>query len=192
VTVLNVPVRSSFIIETQTRVIKFRIKEEKKKMTNRIKPIPEGFHTLTPHLVVKGASQAIEFYKKALGAEEIVRMPGPDGKSVMHAELKIGDSRLFLVDEFPDMGALGPHGIGGTPVTIHVYVEDADAIFNQAVAAGAEVRMPIADAFWGDRYGLIVDPFGHKWSFATHKEDLTPEEIAKRAQAAFSGCAASA
>jgi len=161
-------------------------------MTTRIKPIPEGHHTLTPHLVVKGASQAIEFYKRAFGAEEIVRMPGPDGKSVMHAELKIGDSRLWLVDEFPAMGSLGPHGIGGTPVTIHVYVEDADAIFNQAVAAGAEVRMPIQDAFWGDRYGLIVDPFGHKWSVATHKEDLTPEELAKRAQVAFSGCSATA
>jgi len=161
-------------------------------MTTRIKPIPEGHHTLTPHLVVKGASQAIEFYKRAFGAEEIVRMPGPDGKSVMHAELKIGDSRLWLVDEFPAMGSLGPHGIGGTPVTIHVYVEDADAIFNQAVAAGAEVRMPIEDAFWGDRYGLIVDPFGHKWSVATHKEDLTPEELAKRAQVAFSGCSATA
>lgn len=161
-------------------------------MTTRIKPIPEGHHTLTPHLVVKGASQAIEFYKRAFGAEEIVRMPGPDGKSVMHAELKIGDSRLWLVDEFPAMGSLGPHGIGGTPVTIHVYVEDADAIFNQAVAAGAEVRMPIEDAFWGDRYGLIVDPFGHKWSVATHKEDLTPEELAKRARVAFSGCSATA
>ena len=161
-------------------------------MTTRIKPIPEGHHTLTPHLVVKGASQAIEFYKRAFGAEEIVRMPGPDGNSVMHAELKIGDSRLWLVDEFPAMGSLGPHGIGGTPVTIHVYVEDADAIFNQAVAAGAEVRMPIQDAFWGDRYGLIVDPFGHKWSVATHKEDLTPEELAKRAQVAFSGCSATA
>jgi uncharacterized glyoxalase superfamily protein PhnB len=161
-------------------------------MTTRIKPIPEGFHTITPHLVVKGAAQAIEFYKKAFGAEEIVRMPGPNGQSVMHAELKIGDSRLWLVDEFPAMGCLGPHGVGGTPVTIHLYVQDADAIFNQAVATGAEVRMAMHDAFWGDRYGLIVDPFGHKWSLATHKEDLTPEDLAKRAQAAFSGCAASA
>jgi len=161
-------------------------------MTTRIKPIPEGFHTITPHLVVKGATQAIEFYKKAFGAEEIVRMPGPDGQSVMHAELKIGDSRLWLVDEFPAMGSLGPRGVGGTPVTIHLYVEDADAIFNQAVAAGAEVRMAMQDAFWGDRYGLIVDPFGHKWSLATHKEDLTPEDLAKRAQAAFGGCTASA
>jgi PhnB protein len=161
-------------------------------MTNRIKAVPEGYHTLTPHLVVKGASQAIEFYKKAFGAEEITRMPGPDGKSVMHAELKIGDSRLFLVDEFPEMGSLGPQGIGGTPVVIHVYVEDADAVFNQAVAAGAQMRMPLEDAFWGDRYGQITDPFGHRWSLATHKEDLTPEEIGRRAQAAFAGCAPSA
>jgi uncharacterized glyoxalase superfamily protein PhnB len=161
-------------------------------MTNRIKAVPEGYHTLTPHLVVKGAGQAIEFYKKAFGAEEITRMPGPDGKSIMHAEIKIGDSRLFLVDEFPEMGAQGPLGIGGTPVTIHVYVEDVDTVFNRAVAAGAQVRMPLADAFWGDRYGQVTDPFGHRWSLATRKEDLTPEEISQRAQAAFSGCTQSA
>jgi uncharacterized glyoxalase superfamily protein PhnB len=168
---------------------RYRNENEKRKMTNRTKAIPEGFHTLTPHLIVKGASQAIEFYQKAFGAEEIFRMPGPDGESIMHAELKIGDSRLFLVDEMPQMGGLGPHGIGGTPVFIHVYVEDVDTVFNQAVAAGAQVRMPLEDAFWGDRYGQVVDPFGHKWSLATHKEDLTPEEIGKRAQAAFAGCA---
>jgi PhnB protein len=161
-------------------------------MTNQIKPVPEGFHTLTPHLVVKGASQAIEFYKKAFGAEEITRVPGPDGKSLIHAELKIGDSRLLLVDEFPQMGCLGPQGIGGTPVTIHVFVEDVDTVFNQAVGAGAQVSMPLADMFWGDRYGQITDPFGHKWSLATHKEDLTPEQVSKRAQAAFGGCTPSA
>src|SRR5438132_10739396 len=124
-------------------------------MTNRIKAIPEGFHTLTPHLIVKDASQAIEFYKKAFGAEELSRLPGPDGSSIMHAALQIGDSRLFLADEFPQMGARGPASIGGTPVTIHVYVEDVDAAFNQAVAAGAKVRMPLDDMFWGDRYGQI-------------------------------------
>jgi PhnB protein len=156
-------------------------------MTTRINPIPEGHHTLTPHLVVKGASEAIEFYKRAFGAEELARMPGPDGKSIMHAALKIGDSRLFLVDEFPEMGCVGPQALGGSPVTIHIFVEDVDAIFNQAVSAGAEVRMPLMDAFWGDRYGQLIDPFGHKWSLATHKEDLTPEEISKRAEAAFSG-----
>ena len=161
-------------------------------MTTHTKAIPEGFHTLTPHLIVKGASQAIEFYKKAFGAEEIVRMPGPDGKSVMHAELKIGDSRLLLADEFPQMGSLGPQGTAGTPIGIHVYVEDVDAAFNSAVAAGSQVRMPVADMFWGDRYGIVVDPFGHRWSLATHKEDLTPEEIGKRAQTAFAGCAESA
>ena len=161
-------------------------------MTNRIKAIPEGYHTLTPHLVIKGASQAIEFYKKAFGAEEISRLPGQDGKSLMHAAIKIGDSRLFVVDEFPQMGGLGPLSIGGTPVTIHVYVEDVDTVFDQAVAAGAKVRMPLADMFWGDRYGVITDPFGHSWSLATHKADLTPEELSKRAQAAFSECARSA
>ena len=160
-------------------------------MTNRISPIPEGFHTLTPYLVIKGASEAIEFYKRAFGAQEKVRMPGPDGKSVMHAELKIGDSPLMLADEFPDMGSLGPHGIGGTSVVIHVYVDDADAVFNQAVAAGAQVKMPLQDMFWGDRYGQLTDPFGHRWSVATHKEDLTPEEMGKRAQAAFAECAPS-
>jgi PhnB protein len=161
-------------------------------MTNRTKAVPEGYHTLIPHLVVKGASQAIEFYKKVFGAEEISRLPAPDGKSLMHAAIKIGDSRLFLVDEFLEMGGLGPLSIGGTPVTIHVYVEDVDTVFNQAVAAGAQVRAPLADMFWGDRYGVLTDPFGHSWSLATHKEDLTPEEISKGAQAAFGGCAPSA
>ena len=159
-------------------------------MKNLIKAVPNGFHTLTPHLVVKGASEAIDFYQRAFGAEEIKRMPGPDGKSIMHAELKIGDSRLFLVDEFPEMDCRGPQSIGGSPVTIHMFVEDVDAAFNKALAAGAQVRMPLADMFWGDRYGVLTDPFGHSWSIATHKEDLTPEEIGNRAQAAFSECAA--
>ena len=159
-------------------------------MKNGVKAIPDGYHTLTPHLVVKDASKAIEFYKKAFGAEEIRRVPGPDGKSLMHAELKIGDSRLFLVDEFPEMNCRGPQSIGGTPVTIHIFVEDVDAAFNKAVATGAQVAMPLADMFWGDRYGVLTDPFGHAWSMATHKEDLTPEEIGQRAQAAFSECAA--
>jgi uncharacterized glyoxalase superfamily protein PhnB len=161
-------------------------------MTNQIKAVPEGHHTLTPHLIVKGADKAIEFYKKVFGAEEITRLPGPDGKSIMHAALQIGDSRLFLVEEFPQMGSGGPLSIGGTPVAIHVYVEDADAVFNRALASGAQVRMPLENAFWGDRYGQFTDPFGHRWSVATRKEELTPEEIGKRAQAAFAGCAASA
>jgi PhnB protein len=153
-------------------------------MTNRVKPIPSGMHTLTPHIVVKGASKAIEFYKKAFGAEEIGRLSAPDGKSVMHADLKIGDSHLFVVDEFPEMDSRGPQSFGGTPVTIHMYVEDVDAAFGKAVAAGAKVRMPLADMFWGDRYGILNDPFGHSWSLATHKEELTPDEIRKRAQGA--------
>ena len=159
-------------------------------MKNTTKAIPDGFNTLTPHLVVKGASQAIDFYKKAFGAEEIKRMPGPDGKSLIHAELKIGNSRLMLVDEFPEMNARGPETMGGTPVTIHMFVEDADAVFNRALGAGAQVRMPLADMFWGDRYGVVSDPFGHLWSIATHKEDLTPEEMGKRMQDAFSESAA--
>jgi PhnB protein len=153
-------------------------------MTSQIKPIPDGFHTLTAHLIVKGASQAIEFYKKAFGAEELGRLTGPNGNSVMHADLKIGDSHIFLVDEFPEIDCRGPESIGGTPVTIHMYVEDVDAAFDKAVAAGAKVQMPLADMFWGDRYGVVTDPFGHSWSLASHKEDLTREEIAKRAQAA--------
>ncbi|HMJ92402.1 MAG TPA: VOC family protein [Candidatus Acidoferrum sp.] len=157
-------------------------------MKNHVKPIPDGYHTLTPHLVVKGASEAIEFYKKAFGAQELHRAPGPDGKSLMHVEMKIGDSRFFLVDEFPEMGCRGPQSIGGTPVTIHMYVEDVDAAFSKAVAAGAQVSMPLADMFWGDRYGVLADPFGHAWSMATHKEDLTAEEVGKRAQTALSGC----
>ncbi|SIN97417.1 Uncharacterized conserved protein PhnB, glyoxalase superfamily [Singulisphaera sp. GP187] len=151
-------------------------------------PIPAGHHAITPHLVVKGASEAIEFYKKAFGAEELGRMPfpGPDGQVKLgHAELKIGDSRLFLADEFPEHGATGPNG--SSPVTIHLYVTDANAAFDRAVAAGATVRMPLADMFWGDRYGTLVDPFGHNWSIAEHLEDLTPEQMQARMAAAFGG-----
>ena len=153
-------------------------------MNKRVQPVPSGFHTLTPHLVVKGASKAIEFYKKAFNAEEIARLPTTDGKSILHADVKIGDSHVMLVEEFPHMDCRGPESIGGTPVTIHMYVEDVDAAFGKAVAAGARVRMPLSDMFWGDRYGVLTDPFGHSWSLATHKEDLTPQEISQRAQAA--------
>jgi PhnB protein len=159
-------------------------------MSSRTKPIPSGFHTLTPHLIVKGATKAIEFYKTAFGAEEIGRLSGPDGKSIMHANLKIGDSHLFLVDEFPQMDCRGPQSIGGTPVTIHMYVEDVDAAFGKAVAAGAQVKMPVADMFWGDRYGVLTDPFGHSWSMATHKEDLTPKQIGERVHAGCGGVTA--
>ena len=141
-----------------------------------VKPIPEGMRTVTPHLVCEGAADAIEFYKKAFDAVENGRMPAPDGK-IMHAQIRIGDSVVMLVDAFPDMGALGPKALKGSPVTIHLYVEDADKTFEQAVAAGATARMPPADMFWGDRYGQIVDPFGHIWSIATHKHDYTPEQM---------------
>jgi uncharacterized glyoxalase superfamily protein PhnB len=155
-------------------------------MSNGIKPIPDGMHTVTPHLIVKGAGEALEFYKKALGAEEVLRMPGPDGR-VMHAEFKIGDSLVFLCEEYPEMGCKSPVSLGGSPVSLNLYVEDCDGAFNRAVGAGATVRMPPADMFWGDRYAQVADPFGHVWCFATHKEDLTPAQIAERAQAAFSG-----
>lgn len=150
-------------------------------------PIPAGRHAITPHLVIKGASEAIEFYKKAFGAEELYRMPFPNPDGTMklgHAELRIGDSRLFLADEFPDHGSVGPSG--GSPVTIHLYVTDVDAAFARAVEAGATASMPPADMFWGDRYGKLVDPFGHHWSIAEHIEDLTPEQVEER-MAAFAG-----
>jgi PhnB protein len=153
-------------------------------MTQQVQPVPEGFHTVTPHLVIKGASEAIEFYKKAFGAAEISRLPGPDGK-LMHGSLKIGDSIVFLVDENPKWGSNGPLSLGGTPITLHLYVEDVDTAFSQAVEAGASVKMPPADMFWGDRYGVITDPFGHSWSLATRKQDLTPEQVAKNAEEMF-------
>jgi uncharacterized glyoxalase superfamily protein PhnB len=151
----------------------------------KVKPIPEGFHSLTPHIVVRGAAQAIEFYKKAFGAVEVRRSPMPDGKTLMHADLKIGDSHLLLVDEMPGMGVHAPREPGATSVTLHLFVEDVDAVFNRAVAAGAQVTMPVSDMFWGDRYGQLTDPFGHGWSIATHKEDLSPEEMKKRGDAMF-------
>jgi PhnB protein len=141
-----------------------------------VKPIPEGMRSLTPHLVCADAARAIEFYKAAFNAVEEMRVPGPDGK-LMHAALRIGDSALMLVDENPEWGMLGPKSLKGSPVTIHFYVEDVDAAVAQAVAAGAKVTMPVADMFWGDRYGVLQDPFGHNWSLATHQRDLTPEQI---------------
>ena len=141
-----------------------------------VKPIPEGMHSLTPHLVCAGAAQAIEFYKKAFNAVEGGRLDGPDGK-VMHAMVRIGDSALMLVDEMPDFGAFGPKSLKGSPVTIHLYVKDADATVKQAVAAGAKVTMPLSDTFWGDRYGQLEDPFGHHWSVATHQRDASLEEM---------------
>ena len=141
-----------------------------------IKPIPEGMHTVTPHLVCAGAADAIEFYKSAFNAVELARIPQPDGK-IMHASIRIGDSVVMLVDEFPDWGVRGPKSLGGSPVTIHLYVEDVDAFTERAVGAGATITMPIADMLWGDRYGQLEDPFGHRWSVATHVRDVSPDEI---------------
>ena len=148
-----------------------------------VKAIPEGFHSVTPYLSIRGAASAIDFYKKAFGATEILRMPQPDGR-IGHAELRIGNSALMISDEFPELGVKSPAALGGSPVTIHLYVEDADAVFNQAVAAGAKVKEPMADQFYGDRRGGVEDPFGYVWWIATHKEDLSAEEIRKRAAAA--------
>jgi uncharacterized glyoxalase superfamily protein PhnB len=146
----------------------------------KVKPIPEGSHTITPGLVVRGGKKALEFYKAAFGAKELGVMYGPDGKSVMHAELKIGDSKLYIGDEMPEMGAVSPQKLGGSPVTLHIYTEDCDALFKRAVAAGAKVKMPLADMFWGDRYGKVTDPFGHEWGISTHKEDVSEAEMEKR------------
>ena len=147
-----------------------------------VKPIPDGYHSVTPYLCAKGAAQAIEFYKKAFSAAERMRIVQPDGR-VGHAEIQIGDSVIMLVDEFPEMDMRSPQSLGGSAVSIYLYVEDADAIFNQAIAAGAKVKRPLADQFYGDRVGGIEDPFGHSWWISTHKEDLSPEEIEKRAAA---------
>lgn len=148
------------------------------------KPIPEGYHTLTPYLAVEDASRAIDFYKRAFGAEEVVRMPGPDGK-IGHAELQVGDSKLMLSDPFPQSNVRPPSERGGPTASVFMYVEDADATFEQAKSAGATVVMELEDMFWGDRFGTLADPFGHVWSLATHKEDLSPEEMAERSKAAM-------
>jgi PhnB protein len=151
-------------------------------MSAEVKPIPEGHHTVTPYLILSGAGAAIAFYKKALGAEEVMRMEGPGGK-VHHAEISIGDSRVMLADENPEIQALSPKTVGGSPVSIHLYVEDVDRAVEHAVAAGAKLVRPVADQFYGDRVGGIEDPFGYRWFIATHKEDLTIEEIRRRAAA---------
>ena len=156
-------------------------------MPEHVKAVPPGFHTLTPHLVVRNAEQALEFYKNAFGAEVLHVAHMADGK-VMHASLRIGDSMLMLNDEFPDYGTLSPLSTGGSAVTIHIYTENVDAAFNRAVSAGAQVKMPLADQFWGDRYGVVADPFGHKWSLGAHIKDMSPEEMQReqdRAMAAM-------
>ena len=143
-----------------------------------VKPIPEGMHTVTPHLVCAGAAEAIEFYQTAFGATELSRVPGANGK-LMHASVRIGDSVVMLNEEMPEWGAFGPKSLKGSAVTIHLYVENADAVFEQAVAAGAKIMMPLDDRFWGDRYGKVEDPFGHHWSIGTHVRDVSPEEMQK-------------
>jgi PhnB protein len=144
-----------------------------------VKPIPEGYHTVTPYLIVNGGAAALEFYKKVFGATELMRFDGPGGK-LAHAEMKIGDSIVMLSDEYGEMGFRGPQAIGGSPVGIMLYVQDCDQIFNRAVAAGASVKKPLEDQFYGDRSGTLVDPFGHVWTIATHKEDVSPEEMQRR------------
>ena len=152
------------------------------------KPIPEGFHSVTPSLIVRDAAKAIDFYKRALGAQELVRMPGPDGK-IMHAEIKIGDSIIFLGEENPQMNVKSPQTLGGCTGTLNIYVPNVDEQFKQAVSAGGKETMPVADQFWGDRYGAFVDPFGYQWGIATHKEDLSPEEMKQRSQEFFKSMA---
>lgn len=149
----------------------------------KVKAIPDGYHTVIPTLIVRGADKAIDFYKRAFGAKELMRMPGPGGKGIMHAEIKIGDSAIMLADEFPDMGTRSPETLGGVAGSIYLYLEDVDKSFEQAVAAGAQSKMPPTDMFWGDRFAKLTDPFGHEWAMATHKEDVSEEEIRKRGEA---------
>jgi PhnB protein len=153
-------------------------------MPGKVNAIPTGYHSLTPYLVVNDGSKAIEFYKQAFGAKEINRMAGPGGK-IGHAEVKIGDSIMMLSDEMPGSGNRSPQSLGGSPVSIFMYVENIDSAFDQAVKAGAKADMPPQDMFWGDRFGKLTDPFGHQWALATHVEDVAPQEMEKRAKAAM-------
>jgi len=153
-------------------------------MPSKTPAIPEGMHTITPHIALRNAAQAIEFYKKAFGAEELGRSLTPDGK-IMHAAIRIGDSLIMMNDEFPNMGSSSAEALGGTNVTLHIQTEDVDSLFDRAVKAGAKPTMPLANQFWGDRYGQVVDPFGQRWSVATRVEQLTPQEIEARAREVF-------
>jgi PhnB protein len=154
-------------------------------MASQVKAVPEGFHTITPHLTVRDANGAIEFYKKAFGAQVLNVAPGPGGK-VLHAAIKIGDSIVMLNDEFPEFGGqLGPSATAGSPIALHIYLDNVDAAFERAVSAGATVKMPLMDQFWGDRYGVVTDPFGHRWSLATHTRDMSPEEMQREQEKAF-------
>jgi PhnB protein len=157
-------------------------------MPNPVKPIPENYHSITPNLVCRNAVQAIDYYKTVFGATELVRMPGPDG-NIMHAELKIGDSIFFLAEPMTTTPAPAPGPGASNAMSIHLYVEDADSVFSRAVAAGARVDMPLQDMFWGDRFGRLTDPFGQQWGVATHKEDVSPEEMKGRQDAFFAKAA---
>lgn len=151
-------------------------------MSGPAAPESEGPPTITPHLTVRNAARAIDFYRQAFGAQEVLRMPSPDGRSILHAELRIGGSVLYLNDEDPDEGCFSPESLGGNAMSLQLYVDDVDTVFELALAHGATVRMPVEDMFWGDRYGKIVDPFGYEWAIATRREVLTPEEVRRRAE----------
>ena len=154
-------------------------------MSKTVKPIPDGFRTITPYLTLRDSAPAIDFYKKAFGAQEVMRMPGPEGKGVMHAEIKIGDSMLFMSDEHRQADTQAPESLGGATGSVLLYVPDVDATFNRAVQAGAKAIMPPTNMFWGDRFAKLVDPFGHHWGLATHKEDVPPDEMSRRAKEAM-------
>ena len=151
-----------------------------------VKSVPDGYHSVTPYLIINGATAAIEFYKKAFGATELFRFPAPGGK-IGHAEIKIGDSPIMLADEFAEMGYLGPQALGNSPVSLMIYVDDVDSVFNRAIAAGATVKEAVQDKFYSDRMGSLVDPYGHKWHIATHKEDVSSEEMQRRAASQSAG-----
>jgi PhnB protein len=160
-------------------------------MAKKVNPIPQGYHTVTPSIVVRDAPKALEFYRNAFGADETLRMPGPDGK-IIHAEFRIGNSIIMLNDEMPDMGSKSPEAYGGTPVSFYIYVEDVDAAWKRATEAGAKAIMPVADMFWGDRTGWLEDPFGHRWAVSQHVADLSPEEIQRGQEEFFSKAKATA
>lgn len=152
-------------------------------MANKVKPIPEGYHTATPYLILSGAAKALDYYQRAFGAQELMRMASPDGQHIMHAEIRIGDSPIMLADEYPDMGYRSPKAYGGTSVSLMLYVDDVDKVFKQAIAAGGKELRPLADQFYGDRTGTLEDPFGHVWTVATHVEEVSEAEMKKRAEA---------
>jgi len=154
-------------------------------MSAAVKAIPDGFHSVNVYLIVPNAVEALEFYGRAFGAEQVSRMAGPDGVSTMHAEMRIGDTNVMLSDENPALGCKSPATLGGSPVSMYLYVQDADEAFQRAVDAGCQVKQPLMDAFWGDRYGNVTDPYGHSWGIGTHKEDVSPEELNRRAKEYF-------